>query len=181
MALTLLLSTVSLLAHDSAQQPVTPASPISTINAPPLVAASPAQAVPGAAITTSGASTSFDAVAPGSPSIAIIDALDRQSPQPSTPAPETSVFTALPGRGAVSIPAASTPATPPPAHPGMLGSGAVITPSAVSSAPITLAAASSAAVQLAAHPRLILDTNTLTTLRQSAANNSAQWQTLKAT
>ncbi|MBB6189786.1 hypothetical protein, partial [Rhodanobacter sp. MP7CTX1] len=37
------------------------------------------------------------------------------------------------------------------------------------------------AVTMAPHPRLILDTNTLTTLRQSAANNSAQWQTLKAT
>src|ERR1700679_3981028 len=37
------------------------------------------------------------------------------------------------------------------------------------------------ATTMAAHPRLILDANTLTTLRQSAANNSAQWQTLKAT
>jgi hypothetical protein len=37
------------------------------------------------------------------------------------------------------------------------------------------------ATTMAAHPRLILDANTLATLRQSAANNSAQWQTLKAT
>ncbi|HEY8681829.1 MAG TPA: hypothetical protein VIM06_01540, partial [Rhodanobacter sp.] len=37
------------------------------------------------------------------------------------------------------------------------------------------------AVTLAPHPRLILDGNTLTALRQRAASNSAQWQTLKAT
>ena len=36
-------------------------------------------------------------------------------------------------------------------------------------------------MQLAAHPRLLLDANTLTALRQRAASNSVQWQTLKAT
>jgi len=37
------------------------------------------------------------------------------------------------------------------------------------------------AVTLAAHPRLILDPATLTTLRQRAAANTPQWQALKAT
>ncbi len=36
------------------------------------------------------------------------------------------------------------------------------------------------AVTLAGHPRLILDSNTLTTLRQRAAANTAQWQVLKS-
>jgi hypothetical protein len=36
------------------------------------------------------------------------------------------------------------------------------------------------ALQLAAHPRLILDSATLTTLRQRALSNTAQWQVLKA-
>lgn len=43
------------------------------------------------------------------------------------------------------------------------------------------AGVNSLAVQLSAHPRLILDASTLTTLRQRAASNTAQWQTLKAT
>jgi len=38
-----------------------------------------------------------------------------------------------------------------------------------------------ATVQLAPHPRLLLDTNTLTALSQRAAANTPQWQALKAT
>jgi len=180
LALTLLLTTVSLLAHDSAQQPVTSAPPTPSVTTTPLIAASPRQTAPGA-VATSGANPDFDAAVPTAAPVAIIDAPGRQSTPPSTPTLETGAFTALRGRSAGSIPVANTPATPPAAHPNMLGGGAEISPSAVSSIPIAVAATSSAAVQLAAHPRLILDANTLTTLRQSAANNSAQWQTLKAT
>ncbi|MFZ0869464.1 MAG: hypothetical protein WAM90_01935, partial [Rhodanobacter sp.] len=181
MAITLLLSTLSLLAHDSTQQPVMTASPISEVITTPLVAASPTQTVPDVA-ATSGASPGFDTAAPTAmPVTVVVDAPDKLSTPPPTSVHAASVFiTALTGRG-VSATVASTPAAQPAAHPDMLGSGDVISPSAVSSTPITLAAASSAAVQLAAHPRLILDANTLTTLRQSATNNSAQWQTLKAT
>ena len=179
LALALLLSTVSLLAHDSTQQPVMSASPISAVTTPPLVAASPAQTAPGAA-ATSGASPDFDTAVPRATPVAIVNAPDRQSTPPSTPAPETSVFVASPGGGAISIPVANTPAAQPATRPGMLGSGDAISPTAMSSTPITLAAASSAAVQLAAHPRLILDANTLASLRQNVTANTPEWQALKA-
>jgi hypothetical protein len=48
--------------------------------------------------------------------------------------------------------------------------------SAFSAVPVT-----PQAVTLAAHPRLILDSSTLSTLRQRAAANSPQWKALKAT
>ncbi|MEO9079104.1 MAG: hypothetical protein ABI268_07295, partial [Rhodanobacter sp.] len=35
------------------------------------------------------------------------------------------------------------------------------------------------AVTLAPHPRLLLDSSTLSTLRQRAASNTAQWKSLK--
>jgi hypothetical protein len=179
LALTLLLSTVSLLAHDSTQQPVMSASPISSTTTPAAVAASPTQTAPSAP-ATSTANPDFDAAVPAAAPVAVAETPGRQPTPPSTPAPETHVFTALPGRGAVSNSVANTPTAQPAAHPGMLGSGDEISPSAVSSTPITLAAASSAAVQLAAHPRLILDANTLASLRQNVTANTPEWQALKA-
>src|SRR5476649_1176780 len=59
-AVTLLLSTLSLLAHDSTQQPVMSAPPVSKVTTTPLVAASPMQTTPDVA-ATSGASPGFDA------------------------------------------------------------------------------------------------------------------------
>jgi hypothetical protein len=55
------------------------------------------------------------------------------------------------------------------------------TPAVFAAQPAALAASPQAVVPLAAHPRLILDPATLTTLAQRAAANTAQWQSLKAT
>ena len=163
--LALLLTTVSLLAHDSTQQP---APTVASADTPPpgatpqAVASSDTPAKP-------GGSHSLDNAGLAAAPVRVAETPAAPATPLSSSSPGAAVLSVLPVSVSLKSSAAGTPVSQPPSY---------MRPVAAVSAVAVLPAA---AVQLAAHPRLILDANTLATLRQRAASNTVQWQALKAT
>jgi len=179
LALTLLLTTVSLLAHDSTQQTVAPASVIPSVQPSPIETSSAATS-PKAMVTFGthpDADTEAVAMEPVPVATHAPDATSTPSPVATA---DAAAVTVLPVGAAAVVPVVSPTAAPTPTRQGSTGSGYQISPSALSTTPIALTAAA-ATVQLAAHPRLILDANTLASLRQNVTANTPEWQALKAT
>jgi hypothetical protein len=165
--LALLLTTVSLLAHDSMRQPV---STVASADIARLATTWQAVAASDAPARPRGYRR-FDNAERAATPARIVETPAAPMTPPSNSSPDAVVLPVLPVGVPARSSAASTPASPSPSY---------MRPVAAVSALAVLPAAA-AVVQLAPHPRLILDANTLTTLRQRAAANTAQWQTLKAT
>ena len=139
LALTLLLTTVSLLAHDSAQQTVAAAPVIAAIQ--PLPAKSSSATTSPRAIVTSGTQPEVDTEAMmTAPAPVSGNVPDSKSTAPPVATPDAAAATVLPVGGAAVTSFVNPAAAPAPSRQGPAGSGYQITPSALSTTPITLAA-----------------------------------------
>lgn len=188
--LVLLMTAVSLLAHDSERQAIKRAPE----NSPAAQAFErSADALAMAPTRMSGTRLALTPAATGP--------LRQASPKPvpaklAGPSPVASLRPATPVASQTRVASAIRPAIPsfplaapadmlnmpassPPSTRAAADTSMAPMPAVFAAQPVTLAA-SPQAVTLATHPRLILDPATLTTLTQRAAANTAQWQSLKA-